>query len=106
VEEAAAFSSRTVGEHGAVVLDHGKSIFRGSVGPPKHVLHASTQEEHRASTLIDAKISLWCMQRRLVRRWKAPSVETVGKFSVRPVQIVGAIPFNRADKNVVQDYTS
>jgi hypothetical protein len=91
MEGAAAFFSRAVGKNGAVVLGHGKPIFRGAVTTPKHVLHASTRVEHRSPTKNAAMRCLWCVQRWHDECWKPLSVETVGKFSSGPGRTDGAI---------------
>jgi hypothetical protein len=62
VHDVALLSSRAVGETGAVVLGHGKPIFRATEATPKHVLHASTQIEHRSPTQNSAIKCLWCVQ--------------------------------------------
>jgi hypothetical protein len=48
----AALSSRAVGGNGGVVLDHGKPHISRCGSHSKHVLHASTQAEHRYPTQI------------------------------------------------------
>jgi hypothetical protein len=62
MQEAATFSSRAVRENGDVVLGYGKPIFRGAVATPKHVLHASTQAEHRCPAKNFAMKCLWRVQ--------------------------------------------
>jgi hypothetical protein len=60
--EVAASSTGAVMDYEAVVLGHGKPMFRGAVATPKLVLHAPTQEEHRSPTHNFAIRCLWSVQ--------------------------------------------
>jgi hypothetical protein len=80
-----------------IVLGHGKHIFRGAGATPKHVLHASTQVEHRSSTKNSAMRCLWCAHAWHVTFWNAPIVEAVGKFSSGPGCVVGETAYDQAD---------
>jgi hypothetical protein len=57
----AALSSRAVGGNGDVVLGHGKPHISRCGSHSKHVLHASTQAEHRSPPQNSAMSCLWCV---------------------------------------------
>jgi hypothetical protein len=61
------------------VLGHGKFTFPGAGAAPIHVLHASTQGEHRSPAQNSGMGCLWCVQLWHLTCWKASSVEIVGK---------------------------
>jgi hypothetical protein len=74
-------------------------MFRDAVATPKHILHASTQVEQRSPTQDAAVRSLWCVQLWHYRRWKAPSVATVGISSLSgPGFVLGAVALEKANK--------
>jgi hypothetical protein len=75
------------------VLGHGKFTSPGAGAAPIHVLHASTQGEHRSPAQNSGMGCLWCVQLWHLTCWKASSVEIVGKVSSRPGRAVCEIAY-------------